>query len=153
MDLAHLLLQSGASVLIIQDRGGPISYTATVRELVPGVDHGTPESFRTSPFPRLRHLLVLGDDRPAAARRWADVFASADGVGEEALAARCAAVTPEATALIMYTSGTTGAPNGNHPHELGRPFGRDLQSGGVNTAPLWGDEGSSRPRLPQPPPA
>ena len=57
-------------------------------------------------LPRLRHVAVLGD------ASWDALVAGADAVADDDLAARQAAVAPEADGLVFFSSGTTSAPKG-----------------------------------------
>ena len=65
-------------------------------------------------LPKLRRI-VLFDGAPGAeseAIGWDEFLALADGVGEDRLEARSAALEPDDVASIVYTSGTTGVPKG-----------------------------------------
>jgi acyl-CoA synthetase (AMP-forming)/AMP-acid ligase II len=63
-------------------------------------------------LPDLAETVVLRGRVPDGAVAWADVLARAPGVDADAVAARSAAIGPDDTSDILFTSGTTGAPKG-----------------------------------------
>ncbi|MFN8016588.1 MAG: FadD3 family acyl-CoA ligase [Acidimicrobiales bacterium] len=69
-------------------------------------------------LPHLEHIVVLrtepGQALPPQAERWEDFLAAgaAAGLGAADLAARRDLVTPQSTADLLFTSGTTGKPKG-----------------------------------------
>jgi fatty-acyl-CoA synthase len=129
-DLEYVLRQSDSAMLIAHDVCGPIDYLGMIREVVslPADVDGTPTSslvnVSDAEFPALRNVLILdstGKGPHAGTNDWDRALEKAHTIGDEALEQRAASVDPDAPALIMYTSGTTGFPKGVlHSHKLVR---------------------------------
>jgi acyl-CoA synthetase (AMP-forming)/AMP-acid ligase II len=63
-------------------------------------------------LPHLEHTVVLRGEAPAGTEAWGDFVARGDTVSPAALHTRLAAVGPDDTSDIIFTSGTTGNPKG-----------------------------------------
>lgn len=80
-DVAYTVEQSDTTTLIINDRSGPVDYSAMVRE-------------NLATWTKLKRLVVLGDDRPDGALSWEDLLAAGAATGDETLAARLMPCAP-----------------------------------------------------------
>ncbi|QDY79704.1 AMP-binding protein [Streptomyces qinzhouensis] len=92
-ELAYVLRQSGISVLCASQRHKTSDYRALVDEV-------------RGDCPGLRAVHYIGD------ASWDALLAAAEGVPDEALAHREAALSCDDPVNIQYTSGTTGFPKG-----------------------------------------
>ena len=142
-DLEYVVRQSDTSTLIIQGRSGPVDYLSMVEEVCPEISGNSPGSLNLSAFPQLRRIVVLGDEQRPGTRNWDDVMAVApspqrhrvgepppnlaarglcsEKISQDEMERRHAAVDPDDTVLLMYTSGTTGFPKGvMHNHNIQR---------------------------------
>jgi acyl-CoA synthetase (AMP-forming)/AMP-acid ligase II len=101
-EAAHVLRTSGARVLFTTTDFLGTDYVALLAEA----------DLDDDARPRLDEVVVLQGPASEGTLAWADFVARGADVEPEATAARAAAVTPDDTSDILFTSGTTGAPKG-----------------------------------------
>lgn len=128
-ELAYVLGQSRAAVLIVMARFRDLDYTAMLDDIAPG----WPTGGGGAAFPALRRVVVFDNDGrgvPDGATTLAQLERSAPDTGE------LPAVDPQAVADILYTSGTTGGPKGVQlTHDMllrtayGAAYGRGFEDG------------------------
>ncbi|MCW5730160.1 MAG: AMP-binding protein [Alphaproteobacteria bacterium] len=114
-DLAYILRQSNACLLVMDQRFGEFSYLDVLETIAPGFPAQPAGAWQTPELPRLRAAIARGPDAGPALFD----FAAIEGQGRArlagdpaALAGLRAAVRPEDVAQIVYTSGTTSLPKG-----------------------------------------
>jgi len=105
-DAAYILSQSDSAALIIAARSGPIDYLGMVCEMLPSLGGAS--------LAALPHVIVLGDGSQPGTTAWSALLEAGRHLPEAALRARIDAVDADATALLIYTSGTNRLPQGCH---------------------------------------
>lgn len=110
-DLAHLLTESQAGLLVMADgvRGSDLLGEAAA--LLPELTTAASPGWRSARFPSIRSVAVLGDRVPPGAYSWNRTVGAARGQAHDL---RSLSVDPanreEDTAFVVYTSGSTKQP-------------------------------------------
>ncbi|MBO0710462.1 MAG: AMP-binding protein [Acetobacteraceae bacterium] len=117
----YVLRQSRARVLVMADRLWGTDTIALISDFLPEIleprdaPAGTVAQscvLRSKRLPALRHVVLHGRHGIGRARTLEAVLEAGTGTSPRALRAAEAAVTEEDTAIIVYTSGTSGRPKG-----------------------------------------
>jgi len=108
----YILKQSDSRILVMMDHYWDIDYTAMVEEMLPGLSSMNAKSLTSDEFPELSAIIRWGrEEKPG--------FLSMDCLMDGAMNSVIGTYTVEAKdpSIVVYTSGTTGAPKGAvHSH-------------------------------------
>jgi fatty-acyl-CoA synthase len=117
----QILAQSEAKALFLPETWWSNDYLAMALEMVPELAMTAGNRLEPARLPHLREIvLTRGDARGLTVSPLAEILAQ-DTTRFDAVEEAAAQVTVEDTAVVVYTSGTTGAPKGAmHSHELVR---------------------------------
>ena len=124
-DLAFTLKNSGSVLLISAGKSGPVNFDAILLEALGHISTDAQDLLNSDAVPSLKRVVMMGDSEIPGALRWehfTKLGVSPNNTSstsnqqsyEDSGAQQFAAVTcqPTDTALIVYTSGTTGNPKG-----------------------------------------
>lgn len=107
-DLDFLLGHAGVDTLVTLDRFRSNRFVDSLSELVPELLTAEPDEWRSQRYPKLRTVVVVGQESPPGALRWADLVELGSGEGPVGPPAAAS----EQAAVVLYTSGSTARPKG-----------------------------------------
>lgn len=124
LDVAYILKQSEASVLVAPDVSGPIDYYSMMTEVLPTLKNSALDGksdIDETDYPQLKKVVIVSENPQPGTLHWPDLLANGEQVSQSDMQARAQGVNPNDPVFIMYTSGTTGFPKGVlHTHALYR---------------------------------
>ncbi|MEU5757726.1 class I adenylate-forming enzyme family protein [Nocardia sp. NPDC047648] len=112
-ELDHLLRLSGVSMLLFERSVANKDFAEVLTGLEPAVGTAAPGALRSTAYPFLRHLAMVGEPVPdAAIDSWHTFLARGHSEAHELIEATAATVRPADTAVLFFSSGTTSKPKG-----------------------------------------
>ncbi len=111
-ELDHLLRVSGVTVLLFEREVGRTDFADVLTELEPALVTTAPGELRSTAYPFLRHLAVVGANPGGAVQDWDGFLKRGARVSTELIEATAATVQPSDTAVLFFSSGTTSKPKG-----------------------------------------
>jgi fatty-acyl-CoA synthase len=112
-ELDYILRQSDATVLITMDRFRSLDYLRGLDMIAPGWDVGPAGTAGGQTLPALRHIFVHGmAGSTERGRDLRELIELGRDITDAEVMARTAAVDPDSSSDLLYTSGTTGSPKG-----------------------------------------
>jgi fatty-acyl-CoA synthase len=111
-ELEYILKQSDSGTLFLVKRFKDTEYLPILEDVVPELRGAIPGELRCEKLPCLKRVIYIGEETPAGTINFNELYALADEVPDERLAAVEATLTPHEVINMQYTSGTTGFPKG-----------------------------------------
>ena len=114
-DLAYTLKNSGSVLLISAGQSGPINFDAILLEALGQLSVNAQGLISSEAVPSLKRVVMMGDSAIPGAMGWESFRDQKDQSRQEFRTQRAfSEISPQPgdTALIVYTSGTTGNPKG-----------------------------------------
>ena len=128
-DLAFTLKNSGSVLLISAGKSGPVNFDAILLEALGQISVDAQDLLSSDAVPSLKRIVMMGDSEIPGALRWESFRELGEAYQDDSAARKdqreqsrqesqiqrtrsAMASKPTDTALIVYTSGTTGNPKG-----------------------------------------
>ena len=113
VELEYMLQVSSASVLLFEGKVLKKDFAAMLGGMEPGIAEGEPGRLKSTKFPFLRHLAVVGATQAqGAVERWANFLARGSVTPPALVDAIAASIQPTDTAALFFSSGSTARPKG-----------------------------------------
>ncbi|MGW4340552.1 class I adenylate-forming enzyme family protein [Rhodococcus koreensis] len=113
-ELRHIVTNSGMRVLLVSTSTDPDApdFIALLAETFPELRSHKTSTPLVADAPELEHIVELGNGTASFTMSAEDYIARAELISEDVIESRRRCVPTRATAVLVYTSGTTSAPKG-----------------------------------------
>lgn len=111
-ELAYILKQSDAKGIVYLKTFANIPYQQVLESLVPEAISNNIDQWQNNEFPALKYIISLSDDSLQGGISLTHLVEGGSGISDEEIQKITSSLDSEDLHLIMYTSGTTGAPKG-----------------------------------------
>lgn len=111
-ELEYLLQQSDTTTLILTETFKGTSYLDILKEVVPELENSEKGNIQSSKLPKLKNVIVLGDENYPGCYNWQDLIQLGERVTDQELKDRHSELNYKDVINMQYTSGTTGFPKG-----------------------------------------
>lgn len=111
-ELEYLLKQSDTQVLVLIEQFKDHRFIDTLYELCPELKTCKPGELKSKRLPKLKSVIILGENEYDGVFNWSDLLDAADQVTDQQLEERKTTLHYNDVINIQYTSGTTGFPKG-----------------------------------------
>lgn len=111
-ELEYLLKQSDSSTIILMEQFRDHSYIDTLYRIVPELKTAEPGKLQSKKLPKLKNVIVLGENHYPGTYTWNDILNMSKDVTEELLDEQMKTLDSNEVINMQYTSGTTGFPKG-----------------------------------------
>lgn len=109
-EMDHLLAESACSVLVMMSGYGRRQYLEDLRDLVPEMWEADPGQWRSSRYPTLRNVVVIGGEAPRGAIGY-EGWLNGGAAGSAGMYERSEGVLSAVDhGVVVYTSGSTAQP-------------------------------------------
>ncbi|MDA8442704.1 MAG: AMP-binding protein [Peptococcaceae bacterium] len=111
-ELEYLLKQSDSVAIFLVNGFKDLNYLETLRKVLSGGKSDPNNLYPFEHIPKLKHGILISDERVAGLLNWAEFLKHGVGVSDTELRQLQAENLPDDVINIQYTSGTTGFPKG-----------------------------------------
>jgi fatty-acyl-CoA synthase len=111
-ELELILRKAECQTLVMSARFRDSDHVATLTALCPELESDRPGMLASPPFPMLRNVILIGEERHGGMFSWDELFALAEQIPAERLSAVSRSLSCHDPINIQFTSGTTGSPKG-----------------------------------------
>ncbi|MDO4557203.1 MAG: AMP-binding protein [Lachnospiraceae bacterium] len=113
MELEHLLYESDAKVLIMNQGIGSNDYVSTINQICPELKTlNTTEKLHSKSLPKLEEIIYIGKNTPIGMKNMEELFAEITDEEKKYVNQIMCSLDKRDVACMVYTSGTTGTAKG-----------------------------------------